>query len=89
MARELDPKQLRDYLDRDWARVRAAKEQFWAGDTRARGPMAGLTIGAALWAHARAVDPTWPDAEARGRDLEHHVALSRKLDRLAHVFPRR
>lgn len=89
MLGPFDPAALRAYRDRDWKRVREAKEQFWAEDHRRRGPLAGLAIGAMLWEHMRSIDPSWPDAEQRAEDLAHHVELAERIQRVAHVFARR
>jgi hypothetical protein len=89
MTGAFDPAALRAFRDRDWKRVREAKEQFWAEDHRRRGPLAGLAISMALWEHARAIDPSWPNAEQRAEDLAHHLELADRIQRVAHVFARR
>ncbi|MCA9574113.1 MAG: hypothetical protein R3B40_03100 [Polyangiales bacterium] len=88
MTSPFDPAALRAFRRRDWASVRRAKEQYWAEDHAARGPLAGLRAGAALWDQARAIDPSWPDEAQRAEDLAHHVDLVHKLRRLDHVFRR-
>jgi hypothetical protein len=89
VSSELTRESLLAYRNRRWDLVRQAKEQFWADETRARGPEAGFAAGEALWIHAREMDPSWPSKEDRRADFEHQVALSEKLTRVAHVFPRR
>lgn len=89
MTNPFDPAALRAFRDRDWKRVREAKEQFWAEDHRRRGPLAGLAISMGLWEHARAIDPSWPNAEQRAEDLAHHIELADRIQRVAHVFARR
>jgi hypothetical protein len=89
MAGAFDPESLRAFRDRDWNAVREAKERFWAEDHRRRGPLAGLAVGSALWDRIRMIDPAWPDAEQRARDLAHHLDLAEKLRRIAHAFDRR
>lgn len=86
MVRAFDPKALRAFRVRDWKAVRDAKEQFWAEDHRRRGPLAGFALSASLWKRARALDPTWPDAQQRAKDLAHHVELAERIRRVAHVF---
>jgi hypothetical protein len=76
------------YTRRPWDRIRRVKEQFWAEDAAAHGPEAGLRAGQLLREHMARVDPTWPTADLRQLDLEHHQALAARLRRLAHVFPR-
>lgn len=89
MPIELTREALLAYRNRRWDLVRESKEEFWAEETRARGPEAGFAAGEALWMHARAIDPTWPSEEARRADFEHHLALTDKLQRAAHAFARR
>jgi hypothetical protein len=89
MPVELTREALLAYSNRRWDLVRESKEQFWAEETRARGPDAGFAAGEALWVHARAMDPAWPSEDSRRDDLEHHVALSVKFRRVAHAFARR
>jgi hypothetical protein len=65
---ELTREALLAYRNRRWDLVREAKEQFWAEETRARGPEAGFAAGEALWVHARATDSAWPSEESRRAD---------------------
>lgn len=88
MGDELDPRDLAAYMGRDWERVRASKKAHWAADARAGGAVAGLRVSEALWAHARSVDPSWPDEAQRRADLEHHIHFASLLRRVAHVFDR-
>lgn len=88
MSPRLEPKDLAAYVGRDWDRVRESKKTHWAAQARAEGPMAGLRVSEALWAHAKSVDPDWPSAASRKTDLEHHIHLASMMRRLAHVFDR-
>jgi hypothetical protein len=83
---ELTRASLLAYRNRRWDLVRAAKQQFWAEQTRSRGASAGIGAGEALWLHARAIDPSWPSPESRRADLEHHLAFADKLRRANHAF---
>lgn len=89
MVGAFDPEALRAFRDRDWKAVREAKERFWAEDHRHRGPLAAFALSAALWEHAHAIDPTWPDAEQRAEDFAHHLELADRIRRVAHVFASR
>lgn len=89
MVGAFDPESLRAFRDRDWKAVREAKEQFWAEDHRRGGPLSAFALSAALWGHARALDPMWPSAEQRAEDLTHHIELADRIQRVAHVFARR
>jgi hypothetical protein len=42
-----------------------------------------------MWEHMRSIDPTWPDAKQRAEDFAHHLELADRIQRVAHVFPRR
>lgn len=89
MPPSFHPEDLRAYRDRNWKAAREAKEQFWAEDHRRRGPQAGLASSSAMWEHARALDPSWPDERQRADDLAHHMELAERIRRVAHVFTRR
>jgi hypothetical protein len=86
---ELSRAALLAHRNRRWDLVREAKEEYWAAQTRDEGPVAGLRAGAALWEHARVVDPSWPTNEQRRMDYRHHLALANEFRRLGHVFARR
>jgi hypothetical protein len=89
MGIELDRAALLVFRDRRWDLVRDAKDAHWAEQTRKQGPRAGLEASAALWAHARTVDPSWPSEQERREDFEHHLKLAAKLRRIAHAFAAR
>ena len=89
MTNPFDPAALRAFRDRDWERVREAKEQFWADEHRRQGPLAGLALCSMLWDHIRAIHPSWPNDEQRAEDLAHHLELAEKLRRIGHVFDHR
>jgi hypothetical protein len=85
---DLDRAALLAFRERRWDLVHESKLAHWAEQTRIKGPLAGLQASAALWVHARTVDPTWPSEHERREDFEHHVELAAKLRRIAHVFTR-
>lgn len=89
MSTELTREALLAYRNRRWDLLDESKARVRAEHTRVHGPAAGLAAGAALWEHVRRIDPTWPSAEERRADFEHHVALADKLRRVAHVFSSR
>jgi hypothetical protein len=74
------------YLERGWREAEMAKLDHWAREYAARGPGAGLAAAHALWLHARRLRPDWPTEAERLEDLEHHVALRRRLDRAARAL---
>lgn len=89
MVGAFDPESLRAFRNRDWKAVREAKEQFWAEEQRSRGPLDAFALSGAMWEHARAIDPMWPNPEQRTEDLAHHIELADRFRRVAHVFARR
>jgi hypothetical protein len=75
-----------EFVGRDWERARDSKVAHWAKLWRERGPLATARIGWELYAHARRVQPGFPSRESRRADFEAHLALTCKLDAVAHVF---
>ena len=73
-------------MNRPWDKLRQAKDEHWAQETS---PAKSLAIGAALWEHVRAVDPTWPDEAQRAADYSHHLELAEKMKRLSNALARR
>ena len=76
---------LHAYARRGWAEARDLKRRAWAADAIEAGPDGGLAVSDQLWRHARSVDPSWPDAATRAKDLEHHRHLQALLLRLRNV----
>lgn len=75
---------IEDYVARDWAAVRAAKDEYWATRIRRLGPLEGLRIADELRRQMLAIDPHWPSEAERRRDLaDHHrvAELLRRADR--------
>jgi len=72
---------LRNYVARDWAAVRASKDAFWARRIARLGPVEGLRIADELRRQVLLQKPGWPDAEQRREDLQSHVRLSELLQR--------
>ena len=74
------PAQLRAFLDRPWARLRAAKDQHTAAVIGREGVARAFALAEALRTHAVAMGAL-PTVAERRADLESAVALRRKLDR--------
>jgi hypothetical protein len=89
MPIELTREAMLAFRQRRWDLVRAAKQAYWAEDTRTRGPAAGFAAEEAMWQHAREIDPTWPSPSSRQTDLEHHIQMCARLRRVADAFARR
>ena len=81
--------QLRAFAARRWDLVADEKLSFVADRYRAGGSDAGRKAAQALSQRWSRLHPGSPSPEARQRDLEHHVAMKKKLDLVAHAFGRR
>jgi len=73
---------VQSYLDRDWDRVRASKDRYWAERKRTLTPEEALRIADGLHLQVRSLRPDWPDAEQREADLATHVRVSELLRRV-------
>jgi len=79
----MDARDVRAYVERDWAAVTAAKREHWAREFAARGFLATFEASQVLWRHMRRLHPEWPSEDERREDLAHHIRLKRALDRAA------
>lgn len=73
-----------ELVRRDWAAVRAAKDDYWAARIRRLGPQEGLRIADELRRQMLAIHPRWPSEAERRRDLADHrrvAELFRRADR--------
>lgn len=75
----MDPRDIRAFAERDWARVAAAKTAHWRQQKRGRSATEILAAGDALRRHARAVRPDWPTARDRAEDVAAHLRVSEGL----------
>ena len=73
---------IRGYLDRDWDRVRASKDRYWAERKKTLSPEEALSIAEGMRLQVRTLRPEWPDAEQREADLAAHVRISERLRRV-------
>ncbi len=85
----MDPVAVRSFMRRAYDVVAESKQGYWAQRFRERGGEVTWRAGQALREHAQHVRPDWPSEHDRAEDLEHHIRLTRLLDRAAHAFPRR
>ena len=83
----MDARDIRGFVERDWARVAAAKADYWVARKHAVGAAEGLRISDELRRQVIATRGEWPGPAERAADLAAHVALSRRM-RDAHP-PRR
>ena len=80
---------LKRYASRDWAQAAADKRDYWMQQYREHGGVPARTASTALLLHMYTVQPGYPSAADREEDLQHHLLLRQRLDRVAHAFTRR
>jgi len=85
---DVDPRDLKAYLEREWAATEALKRAHWAREFAVRGPQATIEAAHALFQHMRLVRPDWPSEDQRREDFAHHVELKERIDRAARAFAR-
>lgn len=78
---------IRAFVSRDWERVRQAKDQYWGRRIARLGAAEGLRIADDLRRQEILMNPGWPDAAERSRDLRAHVRLARRLRRASPARP--
>ncbi|MFO0550331.1 MAG: hypothetical protein U0271_18195 [Polyangiaceae bacterium] len=84
----LKPADVRAFLDRPWGMLEAATQEHRAEQAQSDPEWAWQTAQA-LREEVRRSNPSWPTAEDRARDLEHHVKLKALIDRASHELRRR
>ncbi len=72
---------IRAFVDRDWERVRRAKDAYWAERIARLGAAEGFRVADELRRQALLNDPAWPHPDDRASDLAAHVCLSALLRR--------
>jgi hypothetical protein len=72
---------IREYVGRDWAAARDAKDRYWRDRIAQLGVVEGLRAADELRRLAQRLRPGWPGPEDRRRDFEHHVRLAALLRR--------
>ena len=72
-----------EYVSRDWASVRRAKDEYWAERIARLGAMEGLRIADELRRQVLAQNPGWPSPEDREQDLAAHARLTESLRRVS------
>ena len=77
---------IREYTERDWAKVAASDRDYWVQRFRAEGPCATVDASHALFEHARSVRADFPGSRYVAADLGAQVRLKQLLDRAAHAF---
>lgn len=77
----MTPRDIRAYMDRDWAQARDNKDAYWAERIARLGPAEGLRIADELRQQALLLNPAWPSEDDRREDYRSHVRLRELLDR--------
>lgn len=78
------PKDLREFVGRDWSRLDALDRERRAGL-----PVAEKSrLAVALYEAAKRTRPGWPTAEDRWEDLQEHIRVNSLLKRGANVGAR-
>jgi len=72
---------IREFVQRDWAAVRACKDRYWGERIARLGPLEGWRIAEELRQQALRQDPEWPGADRRRQDLHFHVSVAERLHR--------
>jgi hypothetical protein len=72
---------IREFMSRDWALARDAKDRYWAERASRLGPGETLRIAEELRRQAMASVPGWPTPADRKSDLAAHIRLSELLRR--------
>ena len=73
---------IREFVARDWAAARRAKDAYWAARIARLGPIEALRAAEELRQQARLLDPSWPDETSRREDLSAHSALAQRFRRV-------
>lgn len=76
---------IRNFLDRDWARIASAKTRTWQAAKQT--PAGDLRAADELRRHVAAIRPDWPDAGERAEDLRTHLRVSKALGAVT-ILPR-
>ena len=82
----MNTRDIQEFVHRDWQAVDASRRAHWAAVFQRQGWRVVWDAAQALLAHARSIQPTFPDNRARDADLAHHQALRAILDRATHAF---
>jgi hypothetical protein len=72
---------IREFVSRDWAAVREAKDRYWAERIHRLGAGEALRIADELRRQALVQVRAWPTAEDRDVDLAGHIRLAELLRR--------
>jgi hypothetical protein len=74
-------RRIREFVSRDWAAARAAKDRYWRERVEQLGPAEAFRIADELRRQVIAHDPAWPHRSERSEDLSSHVRVAALLRR--------
>jgi len=77
---------LRQFAQRDWSSMAAAKARYWVDQYRMHGAHPARRASLMLLEHARHVQAGFPSVADRATDLSNHVKLAERLNRAARAF---
>jgi hypothetical protein len=77
---------IREYAERDWAKVADSDREHWTRRFRAEGPGATVAASHALFDYARVARKGFPGSRYAAADLSSQVRLKQLLDQAAHAF---
>jgi hypothetical protein len=72
-------RRIREFVERDWAAVRASKDRYWGERIGRLGALEGWRIADELRRQALQRDPGWPHDSSRSEDLRCHERVSQLL----------
>ena len=76
---------IREFMARDWAAARLAKDDYWSSRIAQLGPAEGMRVAEDLRRHMRKLHPAWPTSADRDKDFQAHLRLSGLLRRAESV----
>jgi len=72
---------IREFVARDWQRVRDSKNAYWRQRVARLGPLEAWRVAEELRRQALSLQAGWPDATHRAADLAAHARLAQLLSR--------
>ena len=72
---------IREFMSRDWALARRAKDRYWAERIERLGIGEAFRVADDLRRQALALDPRWPHPDERQSDLDAHARLADRFAR--------
>ena len=76
---------IREFVNRDWARLAAAKALAWQAGKRT--PAGDLHLADQLRRYVLTVRPDWPGLDDRTDDLQSHIRVSEALGAVGPPLP--